>query len=88
LDIQNLRPGTYLKLSQIVSVLPGKKDKDRIPRVGLVPMGRSTWLKLIKQGKIPKGRQLDPSASTSPKVWTIEEVQGVLDWIKNNEAVS
>jgi hypothetical protein len=77
-----------LKLSQIVSNQSGRKNKDRNPHVGLVPMGRSKWLQLVKEGKIPKGRQLNPGAFTSPFVWTIEEVQGVLEKIKNGELAS
>lgn len=85
--LENLAAGTLLKLRQIVSYQGGKDCNGdvRAPYIGLLPLGRSKWLKLCKEGKVPPGRKMNPGVETSTVVWTKEEIQQVLEGIKNGE---
>ena len=55
-------------------------------RKGLVPFGRSTWLKLRKNGKIPQGRQI--GAPNTATLYTREEVLNLLQKIETGELYS
>ena len=79
--LERLPPGTLLKESQIVNY-DGKK---RPRHIGLLPVSRSSWLKFIKEGKAPPGRQRNPELCNSPRLWTIEEVMAVREAIDKGE---
>jgi hypothetical protein len=81
MNLNNLPP--FLKMDEIVSFKEGKKNKDRVARQGLVPFGRSLWLKYRKAGKIPQGRQI--GAANTAVFYTREEVLSVIKKVKCGE---
>ncbi len=87
MSLEILQPGALLKLSQIVSYGGGKDRHGNpiAPYIGLVPIGRSKWLKLRSEGKIPQGRKLNPDVETSMVVWTSEEIGEVLEAVKSGK---
>jgi activator of HSP90 ATPase len=81
MNLNDLPP--FLTMSDIVSFREGRNDKNRVVRQGLVPFGRSLWLKYRKAGKIPQGRQI--GATNTAVLYTREEVLSVIEMIKNGE---
>ena len=64
-------PGTFLRQSQII----GSKRCGIAP---LIPIGKTTLWKYIKEGRFPKPLKLGPRCS----VWKAEDV---IDWINDLE---
>lgn len=58
----------YVRLSEIIG-----KPKANPPVPGILPIGRTTWLQGVREGRYPQSVELGPRI----KAWRLSDVLGV-----------